>query len=103
MADWHKTACSLCYVNCGLEVRTEGRAITRIRGDKEHPRSGGYFCQKAQRLTWYGNHGDRLTSPLRRRPDGTHEPIDWDTALHEIAGRLGAIRDADLAEGRPGS
>jgi anaerobic selenocysteine-containing dehydrogenase len=102
-ADWKQNACSLCYVNCGIEVKTEGRAITRVRGDKAHPHTAGYLCQKAQRLTWYGNHADRLTSPLRRRPDGTHEPIDWDTALAEIATRLHAIRDADRAAGRPGS
>ncbi|MFH8534626.1 molybdopterin-dependent oxidoreductase [Streptomyces tendae] len=93
MAQWRKTACSLCYVNCGLEVQTEGRKIIRVRGDREHPRSAGYLCQKAQRLTWYGDHDDRLTTPLRRRPDGTHEPVDWDTALTEIADRLTAIRD----------
>ena len=103
MSEWHKTACSLCYVNCGLEVQTEGRAITRIRGDKENPRTAGYLCQKAQRLTWYGDHGDRLSSPLRRRPDGTHEPIDWATALTEIGARLREVREADLAGGRPGS
>jgi hypothetical protein len=34
---------------------------------------------------------DRLTTPLRRRPDGTHEPISWDTAFAEIAARLKAI------------
>jgi anaerobic selenocysteine-containing dehydrogenase len=101
--DWHKTACSLCYLNCGLEVQLDGRAITRIRGDKEHPRSAGYLCQKAQRLTWLGNHGDRLTSPLRRLPDGGHEPIDWDTALREIAAKLHQVRDADTEAGRPGS
>jgi anaerobic selenocysteine-containing dehydrogenase len=103
VTEWHKTACSLCYVNCGLEVQTDGRAIVRIRGDKENPRTEGYLCQKAQRLTWYGNHGDRLTSPLRRRPDGTHEPISWDVALTEIATRLQSVRSADLAAGRPGS
>ncbi len=103
MNDWHKTACSLCYVNCGLEVQTDGRSITRIRGDKDNPRSAGYLCQKAQRLTWYGNHNDRLTTPLRRRPDGTHEPIGWDVALTEIAARLLDIRSSDLAAGRPGS
>lgn len=102
-ADWKQNACGLCYVNCGIEVKTEGRAITRVRGDKAHPHTAGYLCQKAQRLTWYGNHADRLTSPLRRRPDGTHEPIDWGTALGEIATRLQAIRDADGAVGRPGS
>jgi anaerobic selenocysteine-containing dehydrogenase len=101
--DWKQNACSLCYVNCGIEVKTEGRAIVRVRGDKAHPHTAGYLCQKAQRLTWLGNHADRLTSPLRRRPDGTHEAIDWDTALGEIATRLQAIRDADRAAGRPGS
>jgi anaerobic selenocysteine-containing dehydrogenase len=101
--DWKQTACSLCYVNCGVEVRTEGRAITRVRGDKAHPHSAGYLCQKAQRLTWLGNHADRLTTPLRKKPDGTHEPVDWETALGEIAERLTVIRDADRAAGRPGS
>jgi anaerobic selenocysteine-containing dehydrogenase len=101
--DWKQNACSLCYVNCGIEVKTEGRAIVRVRGDKAHPHTAGYLCQKAQRLTWLGNHADRLTSPLRRRPDGTHEAIDWDTALGEIATRLQAIRDADRTAGRPGS
>jgi anaerobic selenocysteine-containing dehydrogenase len=100
---WHKTACGLCYVNCGLEVQTDGPAIVRIRGDKENPRTQGYLCQKAQRLTWYGNHNDRLTTPLRRSPDGTHEPISWETALSEIAARLHDVRAEDLAAGRPGS
>ncbi|WIY06260.1 hypothetical protein QRX60_21335 [Amycolatopsis mongoliensis] len=71
MGEWHRTACSLCYLNCGLEVQLDGRKITRVRGDKAHPRSGGYLCQKAQRLTWYGDHEDRLTTPLRRR-----QPLD---------------------------
>ena len=89
---WSRTACILCYVNCGLEVATEGRTITRVRGDKANARSHGYLCQKAQRLQWYGDHADRLTSPLRRRPDGTHEPISWETAFTEIAARLNALR-----------
>ncbi len=103
MSEWHKTACNLCYVNCALEVQTDGRAITRIRGDKDNPRTAGYLCQKPQRLTWYGDHDDRLTTPLRRRPDGTHEPISWETALTEIAARLREVRDEDMAQRRPGS
>jgi anaerobic selenocysteine-containing dehydrogenase len=104
---WHKTACSLCYVNCGIEVLTDAdadaRAITRVRGDKDNPRTQGYLCQKAQRLTWYGNHNDRLGTPLRRRPDGTHEPISWDQALTEIATQLTTIKQEDTAANRPGS
>src|SRR5690349_7650894 len=93
MADvaWQPTACILCYVNCGLEVVTEGRAIKRVRGDQANHRSAGYLCQKAQRLHWYGNHADRLTTPLRRRADGTHEPSSWESAFSEIASRLRAI------------
>src|SRR5882757_7837073 len=92
--DWQRTACILCYVNCGLEVATEGRAIVRVRGDRANRRSHGYLCQKAQRLPYYGNHADRLTAPLRRRADGTHEAVSWDVALGEIATRLNAIRRA---------
>ena len=67
----------------------------RIRGDKAHPASKGYTCEKALRLDYYQNgRGERLLSPLRRRPDGTYEEIDWDTAIREVAERLAAVRDA---------
>jgi anaerobic selenocysteine-containing dehydrogenase len=89
---WHPTACILCYVNCGIEVLTEDRKIVRVRGDKAHPSTHGYLCQKAQRLNFYQNHADRLTTPLRRRADGSFEAIDWDTAFTEIAQRLNRIR-----------
>ena len=91
--DWHTTACILCSVNCGIEVRLDGRRIERVRGDKAHPTSQGYTCEKALRLDHYQNGHHRLTSPLRRRADGTFERIDWDTAVAEIAERLGSIRD----------
>src|SRR5206468_148070 len=37
-------------------------------------------------------HGDRVRHPLRRRPDGAFEEIDWTTAIAEIATRLNEIR-----------
>lgn len=99
MADtWSKTACILCYVNCGLEVAVDGRRITKVKGDRANHRSQGYLCQKAQRLQWYGDHADRLTTPLRRRPDGTHEAIDWETAFTEIAAKLNALRTTHGSE-----
>jgi len=90
---WRKTACIICALNCGLEVQTEGRRIVRIRGDDEHPVSKGYVCEKSQRMDFYQNGRDRLTSPMRRRADGNYEPIDWDTAVAEIAQKFKAIRD----------
>jgi anaerobic selenocysteine-containing dehydrogenase len=93
-AAWKKTACIPCECNCGLEVHTDGRRLARIRGDKDHPSSAGYTCEKPLQLDKYQNGARRLTAPLRRRPDGTHEEIGWDTALTEIADRPAALRDA---------
>ncbi len=90
---WQKTACILCSQNCGIEVALEGRRLARFRGDRAHPASQGYTCEKALRLDHYQNGPDRLTSPLRRRADGTFEEIDWDTAIREIAEKLGRVRD----------
>ena len=83
--DWQKTICILCSVNCGIEVKLEGRHITRVHGNREHVASQGYACEKAQRIDYYQNGRDRLTSPMRRRADGTFEEIDWDTAIREVA------------------
>ena len=90
---WAPTACILCECNCGIEVQLDGRTLARIRGDKAHPGSLGYTCKKAMRLDHYQNGRHRLTSPLRRRPDGSYEEIDWDTAIAEIVAGLTGIRD----------
>ena len=88
----HKTACILCSLNCGIEVEVREGRLARIRGDKAHPVSRGYVCEKAQRLNYYQTGADRLEQPLRRRPDGSFEAIDWDTAIGEVAARLGEIK-----------
>jgi anaerobic selenocysteine-containing dehydrogenase len=93
---WKTSACILCECNCGIKVQTGGdndREIVRIRGDEAHPASQGYLCQKASGLNHYQNGKDRITSPLRRRADGSFEEIDWDTATREVMQRLGDIRD----------
>lgn len=96
-APWKPTACILCECNCGLEVELggdDGRHLVRLRGDKAHPGSKGYACEKPHRLDHYQNAPDRLTTPMRRRPDGSFEAIDWDTAIAEVAARLAKVRDA---------
>ncbi len=94
--DWKRTACILCECNCGLEVQLggeDGRHFVKLRGDKAHPSSRGYACEKPHRLDHYQHATDRVTKPLRRRADGTFEEIDWDTAIREVAARLAAVRD----------
>jgi anaerobic selenocysteine-containing dehydrogenase len=90
--EWKKTACIICSLNCGLEVLTEGSRIVKTRGDKNHPTSQGYVCEKSQRMDFYQNGADRISSPKRRRADGHYEDIDWDTAIREIAEKLTAVK-----------
>ena len=93
---WQPSACILCECNCGIEIQLGGendRRLTKVRGDKAHPASAGYACEKPSRLDYYQNDPARLTKPLRRRPDGSFEEIDWDTAIREVAERFMAIRD----------
>ena len=91
--EWQQTVCILCSVNCGVEVKLDGRHIARVRGNRAHVASRGYACEKAQRLDYYQNGRDRLTAPLRRRPDGTFEKIDWDTAIREVAAGFAGVRE----------
>src|SRR6266850_6314080 len=96
-AAWKPTACILCECNCGILVRLggdRGRRFEQIRGDKAHPASKGYTCQKALRLDHYQNgRGERVLHPLRRRADGSFQEIDWDIAITEVAARLASVRD----------
>ena len=90
---WQKTACILCSLNCGIDVKLDGRRITRVRGNRDHVASQGYACEKAQRIDFYQNGRDRLTAPLRRRPDGTFEEVDWDKAIREVAAGFLKVRN----------
>ena len=91
--DWKPTACILCECNCGITVQTEGRSLVKIRGDKAHPGSQGYTCNKALRLDHYQSNPNRLSTPMRRRADGSYEEIDWDTAISEVAAGFKRIAD----------
>ena len=88
----HSTACILCSLNCGIEITVDQGRFTRIHGDKGHPMSQGYTCQKALRLDYYQNGRSRVNRPLRRRSDGSFEEISWDTAIAEIASKIKQIR-----------
>jgi len=101
---WEEGACILCENNCGvlLEITppgADGRAhIGRVRGDKNHPNSQGYTCNKARELDRYQTGPHRLTQPLRRTAEGTYEPADWDTAIREVATGFARLRDTHGGE-----
>ena len=99
-----KTTCPRdCYDSCGIEVLRENGRIVSVRGDKEHFVSRGKLCAKCQ-LFYNGavlDEGERLKQPLRRvgaKGEGRFEPVSWDTAISEIAARLGRIVETNGAD-----
>lgn len=87
MAEWKKTGCILCAQNCGLEILVEEGRMSRVRPDRDNPRSKGYACRKGLNIIYYQYPKGRLTKPLKRVGE-RFEPISWDQAIEEIAARL---------------
>ena len=88
----HKTTyCRICESLCGMVAEVEDRRLVSLRPDKEHPLSAGFACQKGIGFTEVVNDPDRVTTPLRRRPDGGFDQVSWDDALSDIATRLSDI------------
>lgn len=93
-----KSACPHdCPSTCSLEVSidADGR-VGRISGAKGNDYTAGVICAKVARYAERIYHPDRLKTPLRRtgaKGSGQFEPITWDTALDEIAGRFREIAE----------
>jgi anaerobic selenocysteine-containing dehydrogenase len=71
----------------------DGVAI-KVHGNENHAATGGVLCTKVSRYPERTYHPERLLTPLRRtgpKGSGQFEPVDWDTALADIAQRLTAI------------
>ena len=83
--------CTLCEATCGIEVHVDGNTVTKVRGDEADPFSRGYICPKGVTVGKVVDHDQRVGEPLKRMPDGTHEPIPWEQAISEIAEKLNDI------------
>jgi anaerobic selenocysteine-containing dehydrogenase len=88
---WQSTACLVCGTNCGLELQVKDNRIAKVRGDKRNPFSQGYTCSKGLTVGKLVDHKQRVTTPLKRMPDGGYAPIAWPQAVSEIAAKLGDI------------
>jgi anaerobic selenocysteine-containing dehydrogenase len=86
-----QSACPLdCWDACSILATTENDRIVSIEGDPDDPVTQGFLCSKGQKMMSRLSHPDRLTSPMKRTPEGWL-PVSWDLALDEIGSRLSAI------------
>ena len=85
-----------CPDTCGMVVSVDqatGRAVD-LRGDKEHPFTHGFLCQKVSNYLERVYHPDRLLYPMKRvgpKGEGKFTRISWDEAIRTIGEKFRAI------------
>jgi anaerobic selenocysteine-containing dehydrogenase len=78
---------------CPIVVTIEDGRAVEVHGDRDAPLFEGYTCPKGRALPEMHTSPNRLLHSLRRRADGSHEPIASAEAIDEIAVRLRDIVD----------
>jgi anaerobic selenocysteine-containing dehydrogenase len=78
-------------------VGEDGRLQT-VRGDRESPLTDGFACIRGLQAVEGMYQDGRILRPLKRQPDGSFEEIALETALDEIAAKLGGILDESGGE-----
>ena len=88
MSEVRSSICRLCTAHCPILVTMEDGVVAEVHGDRDVPVFEGYTCPKGRALPAVHANPGRLLQSLRRRGDGTHEPISSELAVAEIADRL---------------
>jgi len=90
------TVCGMCGPGgpgggCGVYAFSKDGRFLRVAGMDESPNNRGALCAKAHAAPQWVHSPDRLTTPLRRigkKGEGKFEPIPWEEAIADIAGKL---------------
>jgi anaerobic selenocysteine-containing dehydrogenase len=87
-----------CPDTCALRIHVQDGRVVRVQGDPEHPPTHGALCTKVSRYAERSDHPDRVLTPLKRvgkKGQGHFEPVSWEVALSDVAGRLKTIAAVD--------
>ncbi|HQZ81136.1 MAG TPA: molybdopterin-dependent oxidoreductase [Steroidobacteraceae bacterium] len=84
-----KATCPYCGVGCGVLIEHDGRRISGVAGDPEHPANFGRLCTKGAMLHLSARPETRLLYPELRDARGKpRERASWDAALATAAERF---------------
>lgn len=88
-----RSTCCYCGVGCGVLIESEAGRITGIAGDPAHPANFGRLCTKGMTLpaTAASLTGRALQPEMRLTRDAPRQPVSWDTAMDQVAGRFADI------------
>jgi len=84
--------CGFCSTGCGLTVHLRDGQAVNLTPAAGHPVNLGMACPKGWEALTVLDAPDRATTPLLRDADGTRRPVDWSTALNEMAARFHATQ-----------
>ena len=97
-----KTICPYdCPTSCGLLAETDGIRLLGVKGDPDHPAAKGLICRKMRHYEKSVHSPERILIPMKRvgaKGEGRFEPMTWDDAVKEIAGRWSRILEEDGAD-----
>jgi molybdopterin-containing oxidoreductase family iron-sulfur binding subunit len=91
VATWYATTCRECPAGCGMHVRVRERRAVKVEGNPGHPVNGGRLCARGQASLQGLYNPDRVRQPMARNPSGGFDPISWDDAVQQLAGRLAGV------------
>jgi anaerobic selenocysteine-containing dehydrogenase len=77
-----------------MVVKTDGDRAVGLVGDRDHPFTRGFLCQKVARYLDRVYHPGRLTHPFRRtgpKGGGHFQRVSWVEAINEISSRFCAV------------
>jgi len=101
---WVPTSCLNCATRCATSVRVVDERAVKVMGNPLSTLSDGEVCPRSHIAlqVLYDEH--RIATPLKRTnpakgrdEDPGWQPVSWESALDEVAGRLRQIR----GDGRP--
>ncbi len=90
-----RSICTFCAGNCGVLVHVKNGRILKIEGNKEHPISRGFICERPRYAEKWLTHPEHLNYPLKRageRGENKWQRITWEQAMDEIAGKLADLK-----------
>ncbi len=87
------TACPRnCYSTCAMRVTVEDGRLVKVEPAPENLATAEGPCLKGLSYVERAHSAERITRPLRRRPDGSFVPVSWDEALDTVASALEKAR-----------
>src|SRR3974390_2049999 len=99
-AKWITTACSMCYVGCGILAEGRDGVGVNVKGNPDSPQNRGAMCAKGKAGVMNLYNPNRVTAPLKRtnpkkglNEDPGWQEISWKEAIDTIVAALERIRD----------